>query len=75
MGLRLAKRIIAWSLLAITLFYLLTGFGITYSGLVDPWTLGLLGKALAFRLHEALWIPFFLVLAAHVLLNTLLKNR
>ncbi len=75
MDLRLIKKIIAWTLLAVTLFYLLTGFGITYSSTVDPLTLGLLGKALSFRLHDVLWMPFIILLAAHVLLNTLMKKR
>ncbi|BAI62161.1 hypothetical protein MCP_2089 [Methanocella paludicola SANAE] len=73
MNILLIKRIIAWTLLAVTLFYLLTGFGITNSSTVDSLTLGLLGKAMSFRLHEILWIPFIILLAAHVFLNTLMK--
>lgn len=75
MDLRLIKRMIAWSLLAVTLFHLLAGLGIAYSSTIDPLTLGLLGKALSFRLHEVLWIPFIILLAAHVLLNTQMKKR
>lgn len=74
MDIFLLKRIIAWTLLAVTLFYLLTGFGITNSSMVDPLSMGLLGKAMSFKLHEVLWIPFIILLAAHVFLNTMMKR-
>ncbi len=60
---------IAWLLLAVTAVYLLTGFGITDPGIVGPLTAGVLGKALAFRLHDVLWAPFVAFLALHVVLN------
>jgi hypothetical protein len=75
MDIRLIKRIVAWCLLIVTLFNLLAGLGIEYSSTVEPLTLGLLGKAMSFRLHEVLWIPFLILLATHVILNMLIKNR
>jgi hypothetical protein len=36
---------------------------------VEAVTLGLLGKALSFRLHGLLWIPFLVVLALHMVLS------
>lgn len=60
---------IAWTLLGVTLLYLLSGFAITYPGIVGPLTAGILGKALAFRVHELLWIPFVLLLVLHVAIN------
>lgn len=60
---------IAWILLGVTLLYLLSGFGITNPGIVGPLTAGIMGKALAFRVHDLLWIPFIALLALHVLLN------
>ena len=68
----LADRIrsgIAWLLLAVTAVYMLTGFGITDQDIVGPLTAGVLGKALAFRLHDVLWVPFVALLALHVVLN------
>jgi hypothetical protein len=60
---------IAWILLGVTILYLLSGFGITYPGIVEPLTAGIMGKALAFRVHDLLWIPFIALLAIHVTLN------
>ena len=62
----LTKKAVAWCLLATALIFLLTGFGISYPQIADTMTLGLLGKALSFRIHEVLWAPFLLLLAAHV---------
>ena len=53
-------------LLALTFFILFTGFGITYSGIIEPLTLGLLGKSLSFRLHTFLWGPFVVVVLIHI---------
>ena len=58
MDLNLIKKAIAWSLLGVTLLFLLTGFGIGNSNIVTPLTLGILGKAASFKWHEFLWIPF-----------------
>jgi hypothetical protein len=74
MDLRLIKNIIAWSLLGVTLLFLLTGFGIENSSIVTPMTLGILGKAASFKWHEFLWIPFIILLAAHLLFNVVLKR-
>ena len=74
MDLRMIRWVIAWSLLVLTLLFLLTGFGIEYSSIVAPVTLGVLGKAASFKWHEVLWIPFVILLAAHVIINLLLKR-
>lgn len=60
---------VAWLLLAVTAVYLLSGFGITNQDIVGPLTGGFLGKALAFRLHDVLWLPFIALLVLHVLWN------
>jgi hypothetical protein len=60
---------VAWLLLAVTVVYLLSGFGITSQDIVGPLTGGLLGKALAFRLHDTLWLPFIALLVVHVIWN------
>lgn len=62
----LIKRIISWSLLAIAGLYIVTGFGITAFRIVTPATFGLLGKALSFKVHDALWAPFLILLILHL---------
>ena len=74
MDVRTIKSVISWSLLGVTLIFLLTGFGISDSNIVTPMTLGLLGKAASFKWHEVLWIPFVVLLAAHLIFNVVLKR-
>ncbi len=69
------RRAVAWCLLAVTLFYMLTGFGISYSGIVGPLTLNLLGKAISFRIHDVLWAPFLVLLITHVAFRFIPKKR
>jgi hypothetical protein len=64
-----ARLLIAWLLLAVTFVYLLSGFGITNQDIVSPLTMGILGKALAFRLRDLLWLPFIGLLFLHVVWN------
>jgi hypothetical protein len=40
---------------------------------VGTLTFGLLTKNVAFRIHEVLWIPFAVLLAAHVLYSPLTR--
>jgi hypothetical protein len=74
MDVRIIKKAIAWSLLVVTLMFLLTGFGIENSNIVTPLTLGFLGKAASFKWHEFIWIPFVILLAAHLTFNLILKR-
>lgn len=69
------KRAIAWMLLAVTLLFLLSGWGITQYQIVTPLTLGLMGKATSFQVHEWLWIPFGVLLVVHVYLGMFRKKR
>jgi hypothetical protein len=64
-----ARRAASLLLLILSLFFLLTGFGITETGIVGPLTFGLLGKALSFQIHSLLWGPFLAVLGLHVYLS------
>jgi hypothetical protein len=66
---------IAWLLLAVTVVYLVSGFGITNPDIVGPLTAGILGKALAFRLHDVLWLPFIALLVLHVVWNVGRRTR
>ncbi len=67
------KKAVAWLLLAVTILFLLSGFGIVYPDLVGPLTFGLLSKGISIRLHDVLWAPFMALLAAHLLLRYILK--
>jgi hypothetical protein len=73
-GVSIALAVVHWTLLLVTLFYLLTGFGITQFRIVQTITFGLLTKPLAFTLHDILWIPFLVLLALHLVL-TLWRRR
>lgn len=54
----LAKQIVHWLLLAVTALFLVSGFGITQFRIVETLTFGLLTKALAFKIHNNLWILY-----------------
>jgi len=60
------KRAVAWLLLAMTILFLLSGFGIVYPDQVGPITLGILNKGMSIRLHDVLWAPFLALLIAHL---------
>ena len=62
----LVKKGLDWALFGVTLIYLVTGLGITRFRVIEALTFGLLGKNLAFRLHEDLLGPFLLLLGLHV---------
>ena len=72
---RRIATIVHWSLLVLSVLLVVSGLGITEYQVVTALTFGLLGKATAFKLHLLLWIPFLLVMVAHVLLTTRLLRR
>jgi hypothetical protein len=63
-----AKRLVRWLLFAFALLYIISGFGITRYQIVEPLTLGLLTKPLAFKIHDNLILPFAALLALHLYL-------
>lgn len=65
----LVKRTVQWLLLAVTVLFLITGFGITEFRVVETITLGWLSKNLAFKLHDDLWLPFVVLLVLHICLS------
>ena len=65
-----AKEVVHWSLLAVLVLYVLTGFGITAYRTVELVTFGLLGKALAFKIHDDLIIPFVVLMGLHIYQQT-----
>ena len=61
-----AKRAVQWSLFAVLVLYVITGFGITAFRVVGLLTFGLLGKALSFQIHDYLIIPFIVLIGLHI---------
>lgn len=68
------KKPTHWLLAALVAAYIISGFGITEYRTVEALTFGLLGKALSFQIHNALIIPFMLVLLLHLYLVLNKKN-
>ena len=71
----LIRKIIQWLLLAVTVVFLITGFGITEFRVVEAVTLGWLTKSWALRIHDSLWIPFVVLLVLHLCLPFVFKTR
>lgn len=69
----LTAKIVRWLLLTVVLLYLASGLGITEFRTVEPLTFGLLTKAVGFRLHDALLVPFIALLALHVTLGPFVR--
>jgi thiosulfate reductase cytochrome b subunit len=60
------RKLVSRTLLALTLLFVISGFGITEPGLVRSLTFGLLDKALSQQIHFLLWGPFLIVLVLHL---------
>jgi hypothetical protein len=71
----LIQRTIKWLLLAVTLLFVITGFGITQFRVVETITFGWLSKDLAFRLHDDLWLPFVVLLVLHICLPLIFRQK
>jgi len=64
---------IKWLLLVTAVLFLISGFGISEYRTVETLTFGLFSKTLAFKMHEIIWIPFVVLLLAHVLYSSVSK--
>ncbi|WAC05514.1 MAG: hypothetical protein OS112_02495 [Methanoregula sp.] len=69
------RSVIAWLLCGISILLVLTGLGITRYEVITPLTLGLLDKAVSYKIHVLLWGPFLIMVMLHVYLNTSSKER
>ena len=74
MSVRTIARVVHWSLLVTAVLTVVSGLGITEYRIVEVLTFGVLGKARAFQLHLWIWIPFLVLLVAHLLL-TMYRER
>jgi hypothetical protein len=70
----LTKRIIDWTLYAVTIVYLLTGLGITQYRITERLTFGLLSKSASLNIHENLLLPFLALLSIHLLLKPIMQT-
>ena len=70
MKIRVYKKWTNRILMTLTLLILLTGFGITYPGIIEPLTLGILTKSFSFKIHTFLWGPFLVAVFVHIYLAT-----
>jgi len=57
-----------------TVVYIISGLGITEYQTVEPLTGGVLTKVLSFTIHQALLIPFVVLLALHIYLTLTAKK-
>jgi hypothetical protein len=69
---RIAKAS-AWILLVIIIVAVVTGWGITQTGIIYRLTFGLIDRGLADAIHRAINIPLALFFLSHVLINIKLK--
>jgi len=72
------KTVSRWTNLLLNIsavLLIISGLGITEYRIVEGLTFGLLDKALSFRLHAILWIPFAVLLAIRLYLNFKGKNK
>ncbi len=74
-GWRLLRKVIPWLLLAVLALYIITGFGITEFRTVEAITFGLLNKNLSFRIHDALAVPFIVLLVVHIVLPYIVNKK
>ena len=59
-------KVIRWTLFAVIIVTLISGFGISEFRVIETITFGLLTKNVAFRIHDVIWIPFVVLLVLHV---------
>ena len=64
--LTVVSRVIHWLLVIVLLIYLVTGLDIAYYQVMQIVTFGLLSKLAATKIHDALLLPFVILLVLHV---------
>lgn len=62
-------RISAWALLALVIVLLISGWGITQTGVIYRLSLGLIDRGTADSIHRASNIPLAFFFLAHVFIN------
>ena len=67
-------RIVHWLLVSVLLLYLVSGFGITEFRILESLTFGVINKPVAFKIHEAIFTPFLVLLVLHIVHMILIKR-
>ncbi len=62
------KNIVQWLLAAATLLMIVSGYGISEFRIVEGLTFGIISKSTAFAMHDALAMPFIVLVVLHVIL-------
>ena len=70
------RKTAAYLAITTVILYIITGYGITRYQIVEKLTLGLLSKALSFKIHLWLIVPLVIFLALHLYFSCdLLKKK
>jgi thiosulfate reductase cytochrome b subunit len=64
----ITSKVIHWMLVVVLLIYLVTGLDIEYYQAMQVVTFGLLSKLLATKIHDALLVPFVVLIIAHIVM-------
>jgi len=67
--LRHFAQICAWLLLVAAVILVVSGWGITHTGIIYKATFGLIDRRLADSIHRATNLPLAILLLSHVLIN------
>ncbi|MFH1248995.1 MAG: hypothetical protein V1660_02495 [archaeon] len=70
----ITKRAVQWLLLISSIALIITGLGITHYNIIEFITWGKLNKALSFRIHTSIWVPFLIILISHIILASRSKK-
>jgi cytochrome b subunit of formate dehydrogenase len=73
--LRYVSRLSAWLLLAIVVVLVISGWGITQTGVIYKLTFGLIDRRLADAIHRATNLPLAVFFLLHVLINIKLATN
>jgi hypothetical protein len=69
------KPFVHWLLLILIVVYIISGLGITYYKIIEQLTFGLLTKALSFKIHSYLLMPFLILLILHIIIVIIRKRK
>jgi|GEM_PF-2864527 len=61
--------LVAYALMACTVFMIVSGFEITEPGIITPLTFGLYGKCISIRNHSFIWGAFCTLCILHIWLT------
>ncbi len=69
---RKIARASAWALLLAIIVEVVSGWGITQTGIIHQFTLGIINRGLADTIHRDIMVPLAVFFLAHVFINAIL---